>query len=1115
MKKELIPDLKERTEALDPTRSFIVQAPAGSGKTELLIQRFLLLLGNVRKPEQMLAITYTKKAAGEMHARIMDSLIKAKDSLSPEKESEKKTLELAAKVLKADSKHKWNLLENPGRLKVMTIDSFCASLVRQMPLLSGLGKQPSISENPEDLYREAAERTIAMMDDDDKNGESVRLILRHLDNSIIDMEEHLVMMLSKRDQWLRHVSNDGDEEGLRSFLEESIKRLIEDVLLKLKNAFPSLQSKNLIKLARFAASNLLAEGKETRITNLENLNKVPSAKANDLELWQSIADLLLTAGDTWRKPNGVKKTIGFPVDTIEEKERKNEFQELLKLLLGNNRLLEELVDVRKLPNPQYEDEDWVVLRALLHLLPIAEKHLMQVFSEKGFVDFQCVARAALESLGTDENPTDLMLALDNKIHHILVDEYQDTSRTQLELLKSLTRGWESGEDRSLFIVGDPMQSIYLFREAEVGLFLDAKLNGIGSVELTSLTLKSNFRSTANIVEWVNKSFQWAFPNEEDIFMGSIQYSPFLTVNPMQDGFDVETRIYTARDDKKEATEIAEILNGIDKNETRAILVRARTHLNEIVQTLKKEDIDFRAQEIDPLMDRSIIQDLFALLRVLMHPYDRTAWLAILRARWSGLSLSDIHSLCFGDKENPVWELMNNDNLITSLSKDGKKRLLSLREKLQAALPLKGRISPRMLLEGLWIDLCGPACYEGSDSMQDAEGFFNLVDSASTGGEIDSLPGLASRLKDLYAIHSGNGENPVEVMTIHKAKGLEFDHVIIPGIGREPFQSEKSLLSWMERGEDLLLAPMKKKADESRSVLYDYMSGLKKDKGLLEQTRLFYVASTRARKKLYIFGNVKSLKDDNINVSPKAFISALKPMLKPEMLIEKEYEPDEEIPESNGEQIPDLNPKRLPSEWEQPDVVSLIDIGSQTKTPEIEQPEFLWAKSGIRHLGTVIHRYFYKIAREGLDSWNKQKVLKEKNRIESILLQLGLNKSESEEMALKGLDLLCKALEDEKGRWVLTDHQEASAEMPLTGVINGKIINGVIDRTFIDEKGIRWIIDYKTSYHEGGSLKNFLNEEKERYKDQLERYAALLLSGGEKKEIKKGLYYPALSGWIEW
>ncbi|MDP6625931.1 MAG: PD-(D/E)XK nuclease family protein, partial [Nitrospinota bacterium] len=334
-------------------------------------------------------------------------------------------------------------------------------------------------------------------------------------------------------------------------------------------------------------------------------------------------------------------------------------------------------------------------------------------------------------------------------------------------------------------------------------------------------------------------------------------------------------------------------------------------------------------------------------------------------------------------------------------------------------------------------------------------------------------------------------------------------------GREPAPSEKSLLSWMERGDDLLLAPMGKKADEIRSVLYDYMSGLQKNKELLEQTRLFYVACTRARKKLYIFGHVKSLKEDKVNVSPKAFISALEPMLNPEMLIEKEYESDENIPESNGEQIPELNPKRLPSTWERPDVVLPIDVESEAKTQGVEQPEFFWAKSGIRHLGTVIHRYFYKIARDGLDNWDKQRVIKEKDRIKSMLLQLGLNKTESEKMAGKGLDLLCKALEDKKGRWVLTNHQEASVECPLTGVINGKIINGVIDRTFIDEKGVRWIIDYKTSYHEGGSIENFLNDEKERYKNQLERYAALLMSGGEKREIKKGLYYPALSGWIEW
>ena len=153
---DMIPDFKEREEALDPSRSFIVQAPAGSGKTELLIQRFLTLLSYVDKPEQILAITFTRKAAGEMHLRIMKSLERARDNIIPDKANEKKTHELAQKVLQKDKKMEWDLLSNPARLKVQTIDSFCSSLTNQMPILSRLGSNQMISDTPNELYVEAA-----------------------------------------------------------------------------------------------------------------------------------------------------------------------------------------------------------------------------------------------------------------------------------------------------------------------------------------------------------------------------------------------------------------------------------------------------------------------------------------------------------------------------------------------------------------------------------------------------------------------------------------------------------------------------------------------------------------------------------------------------------------------------------------------------------------------------------------------------------------------------------------------------------------------------------------------------------------------------------------------
>ena len=113
---------------------------------------------------------------------------------------------------------------------------------------------------------------------------------------------------------------------------------------------------------------------------------------------------------------------------------------------------------------------------------------------------------ALRALGTPDEPTDLLLSLDVRVHHLLVDEFQDTSNSQWELLERLTAGWEAGDGRTVFVVGDPMQSIYRFRDAQVGLFLHARRAGLPGVKLEPLTLSTNFRSQAKIVEWVNQVF---------------------------------------------------------------------------------------------------------------------------------------------------------------------------------------------------------------------------------------------------------------------------------------------------------------------------------------------------------------------------------------------------------------------------------------------------------------------------------------------------------------------------------------------------------------------------------------------------------------------------------
>ena len=231
-----ISDTQERRKALDPTRSFLVQAPAGSGKTELLIQRFLKLLGGVEYPEQILSMTFTRKSAGEMKKRIFDALEMAHNDTPPESEHHRKTLELAQIALKRNRIQDWRLLENPNRLKVQTIDSFCSGLVRQMPILSWMGGTLGIQDKADELYRETAQRILNKIEVDDEIGKWVRTVLKHLDNSKNSFLKRIIQLLQKRDQWmLPFFEKFIITKKSRQSSEETFIKLIEAILWELHN----------------------------------------------------------------------------------------------------------------------------------------------------------------------------------------------------------------------------------------------------------------------------------------------------------------------------------------------------------------------------------------------------------------------------------------------------------------------------------------------------------------------------------------------------------------------------------------------------------------------------------------------------------------------------------------------------------------------------------------------------------------------------------------------------------------------------------------------------------------------------------------------------------------
>jgi len=241
---------------------------------------------------------------------------------------------------------------------------------------------------------------------------------------------------------------------------------------------------------------------------LANLLSFPDTTIDSLKIWKGLAHLFLTQDKlpAYRKQANVK--LGFPPGKNDEaKKMKNEFVQLVDSLQENPTLLPVLARVKKLPRGHFTDSEWDLLKSTIRLLAEINKSLKKVFSSRQITDFTEISLSAINGLiHRDENgqerPTDLLFYLDCKIHHFLVDEYQDTSYKQEELLRKLTAEWSDEDSKTLFIVGDPKQSIYRFRDAEVGLFIKIQKRGLGSLPLKTLSLESNFRSQKKLVDWV-------------------------------------------------------------------------------------------------------------------------------------------------------------------------------------------------------------------------------------------------------------------------------------------------------------------------------------------------------------------------------------------------------------------------------------------------------------------------------------------------------------------------------------------------------------------------------------------------------------------------------------
>lgn len=1052
-------DVRAREQATDPTRSIVLQAPAGSGKTTVLTRRFVKLLANVDEPEEILAVTFTRKAAASMRARIVH--------------------ELTNDPLLSSKARAWDLLNNPGRLRIQTIDSFNFWLASQLPVTAKAGGALSVDDRPEELYERAARTTLVEGEQDPDLAQDIELLFERLDNRWDHLEELLAQMLEQRAHWLRHVMGP-DAGALRARMTASLRDLIGEAL---RNAHAQFSP----ELAAL----------------LEALPDVGplGCEAQDLPAWQRLIALALTQKGTWRKLRGRAATeaLGCAIEGLS----------------AVPALHEALLDIECLPPAELDPDDAQALDALARVLRTAAAYLQLEFSTAGRVDHTYIAGAAREALADASLPTDLALRAGLSLTHVLVDEFQDISLGQFALLEALTIGWEEGDGRTLFVVGDPMQSIYQFREAEVGLFLRIRDQGIGSLQLLPLHLTRNFRAVAPLIDWTNTRFARLLAAADDVRTSAVAFTGSLAARAAGTTPAVQLSLFGPGERMDEATAIAERIVAL-KEETSAatiaVLVSARSHARPISAALSAAGVEFVGVKIVPLADLSVIRDLVALTRALHHLADRAAWLVVLRAPWCGASLAALTLMSQRNDPLLLWEALGDEARVARCAPEERARLARLRTVLEGALTTRTHAPLAEWLESTWIQLGAYDAYSAVE-LTYARAFFTAIAERAASGNWRGPKDLDALMKNLYADSQAVSLNPVQIMTIHHAKGLEFDHVFLPGLDRDLNRGKEPLMRSLDLprragGSDLLVAPVPKAGAKEGGVLGAYIKRLTKVRAQHEQLRLLYVAATRAKESLHLSAAPKLKADGSVARRAGTLLARLWPAVEPgdfSIAAPADAEP--------AQAATALSLRRLRANWS---AAALPAAPAWPRLPierqSLETPEFSWVGETARHIGTVVHAALQRFA----DLHELPPASAISAASEDYLRQLrrqGVPEKDLARATAQVVEALSRSCTDERGRWILSSaHRDAASELALTGIAGGRLQNVIIDRTFV-AAGIRWVIDFKTSAHAGGDTEAFLNRELERYRAQLQNHSELARALGP-EPVRAALYLPLLGAFRE-
>ncbi|MEJ0062243.1 MAG: double-strand break repair helicase AddA [Alphaproteobacteria bacterium] len=856
---------KRQIEASDPDVSVWVSASAGSGKTKVLIDRFVRLLLAGNGPQHILCLTYTRAAAAEMAERVMrllgdwticgeEELVQALGALTGDTDEAAidRLIPRARRLFAA-------ALDCPGGLRIKTFHAFAQEVLARFPIEAGIAPHfKLLEEGDAAAMRDASlEQVLANMPQDEMLHQAWRTLVGAFDSeAITDLLRHALHERGKLDAAMRRYGNiDGLQQALRGQLRLPPEQTADDVLREAcgGETAPLALLKRVIGLYR-------ENGGKTALDMAARLEEwfglPPQERAANFEVYCSF--FFTDKGEIRKKllPGKLAENHG-------------DIQEALVIEAERIHVARQrLQSLRRIE----------LTGAILTLGGALLAEYRRRKDRAAALDFDDVIDKTAALLHAPGKAEWVLWKLDGGIDHIMIDEAQDTSPAQWAIIKALTEEFFAGKGakdkkRTLFVVGDEKQSIYSFQHADPAMFQAMRYYFSQRAALREIALNVSFRSAPAILRAVDRVFSGQaaagvsaeavqhFAERQEA-SGHVELWPVLAAAKSGDDDEAwtpRTAYEFAEDSHVElagriAARIGEWkAQGVPPGDI-LILVRRRNELVwALVRALKERAIPVSGLDRMKLLEQIGVRDLLAVMQFALAPEDDLNLACVLRGPLTGMDEATLESLCHG-REGSLWQALR-------AAAPENPKIQSYAAWLAECLGLADWITPYAFLARILQMPC-PAALSG-----------HMALAARLGADVlDPIDELLNRAQDFSHEHApslqnflqrmrrdeseikrelGRGAGEVRIMTVHAAKGLEAPIVILPDSCAPPRTLDAAKLQWdAETKLPYYIGGAQAERDDHAEELLARAHGA----AMAEYRRLLYVALTRARDRLYIFGH---------------------------------------------------------------------------------------------------------------------------------------------------------------------------------------------------------------------------------------------------------------------